>query len=139
MGLEQFHDRADQVEGADHQRLTRTFQPQGQHRDLDRDRRQGQEIIAMQRRAGGIEKMGREQQGQHQSAEQAGPALLEAEQQKLIGPGAWPRRDADRFQMGAYPRKAGRARGVVHVPMSSAPWLGRQSFRPRRKGFAARA
>ncbi len=60
--LEQFHDRANEVEGEDDLGLRPAFQAKGQHGRLDRERRQRQEIIAVQRGVGGIEKMRRQQQ-----------------------------------------------------------------------------
>jgi hypothetical protein len=73
------------MEDEDHQRLVPAFQLQGQQGGLDGDRRQDQEIVAGDRGVLGPQQLGADQQGQHQRAEQAGPGLLQPEQQELIG------------------------------------------------------
>jgi hypothetical protein len=74
------------VEKQDDLRFGQRLQPEQQHARLDGQCGQRQEIIAMQQRVGGVEEMGGEQQCQHQCAEQARPALLEAEQQEFVEP-----------------------------------------------------
>ncbi len=62
-----------------------------EHARLDGNGAQGQEIIAGEGRVPGVEEMGAEQQYEHQRAEQAGPALLETEQQEFVDPALWAR------------------------------------------------
>ena len=91
--------RADAHQGSD-----RSSRPDGAHaidHELDRQRRQGQEVIARQRRIRRIEQVRAQQQRQHQGAEQAGPALLEAEQQEFISPRAPAGTRRKRFQLRA--------------------------------------
>jgi hypothetical protein len=102
------------VEGEDHLGLVHSFQPQRQHDDLDDEGGNGEEIVARQRRIGRIEKMRAEQQRQNQPAEQAGPALLEAEQQEFIGERAEPAVRLDRLQPRPDRREAGCAFGLAN-------------------------
>jgi hypothetical protein len=103
------------VEGEDDLRLVPAFETQGEHGDLNSDRRQRQRIIAVEQRVGRIEEVGRQQERQHQAAEQAGPPLLETEQQKFKRPCRRARRDLDRFQPGAYAGKAGGVGRLDHA------------------------
>jgi hypothetical protein len=49
------------VESADDQRFPRGFEAQGQRRDLNGERREGQEVVAVQRGVGGVKEMRAEQ------------------------------------------------------------------------------
>jgi uncharacterized protein involved in type VI secretion and phage assembly len=82
--LEQLHHRADDVEHEDDQRLVPALQLQREQSRLDRDGGDDEKVVAGQRRVGGPEQMGAHQQGQHQTAEQAGPGLFQAEQQEFV-------------------------------------------------------
>ena len=81
--LEQFHHRPDQMEDEDHLRLLPCLQPENDHADLDGDGAEGDEIISGERDVVRVEQKRREQQGQHQSTEQAGPSLLDSEADKF--------------------------------------------------------
>jgi hypothetical protein len=52
------------------------FHPQGEHDRLDGQRRQDEKVVAGERRALRIEQVRADQEGQHECAEQARPALL---------------------------------------------------------------
>jgi hypothetical protein len=58
-----------------------------QHGDLDRDRRQEDEIVASQRHAARVPDIGPDEQRQHGAAEQTGPGLLHAEADKFVDEG----------------------------------------------------
>ena len=74
------------MEGEDHLGFLPGLEPEGEQPRLDRDRGKGQEIIAGEGGFGRVEIVGGEQQEEEQPAEQAGPGLLEAEQQELVDP-----------------------------------------------------
>ncbi len=97
------------MEDRDHLGFPPAFEPEKQHAGLNRDGAQGEEIIAGEGRIPGIEEMRAEQQCQHQRAEQAGPALLEPEQQEFVEPALRAGRGLERFEAGA---DASEARGV---------------------------
>ena len=72
------------MEDEDHLRLLPRLQLEGEHRDLDGDRSEHQEIVAGEPGALRVEEMRADQQRQHQRAEQARPALLDAEAGELV-------------------------------------------------------
>jgi hypothetical protein len=67
------------------------LQPGGEQQGLHADRRQHQEVVAGERRVRRPQVVGADDQREHRRAEQAGPGLLQPEQQELVGPGAEPR------------------------------------------------
>ena len=114
-GLEDFHRRADDVEHEYHLGLVPGFEAEAEHRDLYHQGGHEQRIVAGDRRAGRIPQVGRDQQPEHQAAEQARPALLEAEEHELeerVLPGAV---EGEGFQPRAYSRETG-----VHVVGAAA-------------------
>jgi len=105
------------VEQHDHQRFAPGFKAGREQRDLDCDGRQGHEVVAPERCAGRPEHPGRDQQGQHQAAEQARPRLLDAEPEQFMQEYSEPaaarsaRRDA---AIDAVPAQPGRAQAGDH-------------------------
>ena len=96
-GLEDLHRRADHMEDQDDLGLLPGLQLEGEHGDLDGDGGDDEEVVAGEPGALRIEQVRADQQRQHQRAEQAGPALLDAEADELVervggaallGPGA---------------------------------------------------
>ena len=67
------------MEHEDHLGLLPGLQLEGEHGRLDRERGQDQEVVAGEPGALRVEQVGADQQRQHQRAEQARPALLDAE------------------------------------------------------------
>ncbi len=59
------------------------LQPKKEHRELNRQRGDEQEIVARQPQRVRRQELRADDQGQHQPAEQAGPGLFQAEDQKL--------------------------------------------------------
>ena len=84
-GLEDLHRRADDVEDEDDLGLLPGLEPEGEHGGLDGDRREDQEIVAGERGTFRIEEVRADQQREHQRAEQARPALLDAEAEEFVG------------------------------------------------------
>lgn len=74
------------MEDQDDLRFLKRFQLEDQHSHLNAERGERQEIVAMERGIVRVKKECREQKEQQHRAEQAGPRLLEAEQQELVEP-----------------------------------------------------
>src|SRR3546814_12589915 len=85
---------------------TTLFRSEEEQRKLDQHRTHGQRVIAVNWRVLGPQEMCREQQRQHQRAEQAGPALLEAENEEFEEPAARSRLDRHRLEPRADPVEA---------------------------------
>ena len=80
-------------------RLLPGLELEGEHGDLDGDGGEDEEVVAGEPGALRIEEVGADQQRQHQRAEQARPALLDAEADELVervrgGPALGPVADA---------------------------------------------
>ena len=132
--LEQLHDRADDVEDEDDPRLLPALQLEREHRRLDGQRPDHQEVIPRDRRLLRPPQMRRQQQGQHRPAEQTGPALFDPEHQEFeavagpcppVGDGLQPQQPltTQGFE--------GKARGFGHRGRLTGPVLkGIRDFRP---------
>jgi hypothetical protein len=83
VGLEKLHRGAHDVEQQDDAELPERFEPGCDHPELDGDRGERQEVVPRERRVVGIPESRREQHGQQQRAEDAGPRLLEHERGEL--------------------------------------------------------
>src|SRR5262249_3000307 len=75
---------ADEVIDEDDFRLLKGFEAACKQRGLDRDHAEEKEIVAGERRGRGIEAPGQDHQRNRDAAEQAGPALLQAEANEFI-------------------------------------------------------
>src|SRR3546814_9607009 len=98
-GLEQLHHRADDVKDQDDERFLRRFEPEHEHTELNQHRADGDRVIAVKRRAFGPEEMRAEKKCEHQAAEKARPALLEAEDEEFEEPAARSWSERHRFQL----------------------------------------
>ncbi len=76
------------MEHEDDLRFAPGFQLEREHADLNRDGREKQKIVARERSTTRIPKRGRDDERNHQPAEEAGPCLLDAEADELIRPRA---------------------------------------------------
>jgi len=74
------------VEDEDHPCLAPSLEAECEHPGLNGGRGEGQEVIAAERGAVGVKQVRPQEQREQQAAEQAGPALLEAEQQEFVEP-----------------------------------------------------
>jgi hypothetical protein len=82
--LEDLHHRADDMVDHDDFRLIQRLQARPEQHDLDGDHAEKQEVVARQWRGCGIVAVGRDHQRNRDAAEQAGPALLDAEAKEFI-------------------------------------------------------
>ena len=82
--LEDLHRRSDEMVDQDHLCFIRCLQPARKQRDLNRDHAEKQKVVARKPRARRIEPPGGDHQEHSDPAEQAGPALLQAEAQEFV-------------------------------------------------------
>jgi hypothetical protein len=87
-GLEELHGGADDVEDQDHLGFLDRLEAESEHRGLDGEGGQEHEIVTGERGAGRVPTMGRQDERDHQPAEQAGPGLLYAEADEFVDTGA---------------------------------------------------
>ena len=74
----------------DHLGLVPRLQPSCEQRELNRDHAEKQEVVAREHSVRRIEAPDRDHQADGDAAEQAGPALLEAETKQFIRPSGPP-------------------------------------------------
>jgi hypothetical protein len=85
--LEDFHDRADDVEQCDDLGLVDGFETPRQHGDLNDNGGEEQEVVAAERSTFRIPKRCCDDQRDQRATEQAGPSLLDAEPHEFVDKG----------------------------------------------------
>src|SRR5580698_2613499 len=90
MGFEELHERADDVEDEDDFGLADRFHTQKKQRRLDGEGGKEQEVVTRQPGVMRVEPFCEEDESEDDRAEEAGPGLLEGEEEKLPEEGVEP-------------------------------------------------